>query len=127
MNWLNIKHGEEANMGNKGSDTKAPNFAKQYKEGLATYLKFLPKELQQELGYRQQYDPQFIEQQMGLQEKYDPRLAQEQMDALQRRDPQWLATHQGLGDKVQAGVAAGLRRPATGSGVCAVGGECRER
>ena len=71
----------------------------------------MPKQLQQELGYRQQYDPLFTQQALDFQHKYDPQLAQEQYDALQRRDPQWLALHQGLGDKIKEALDRGYVDP----------------
>jgi hypothetical protein len=95
-------------VGDKGKgNVKAPDFSKDYEKGIQIGLKYLPKQLAAEYGYRQQYDPLLIEQQLGLQHKYDPALAQEQRDALQRRDPQWLAMHEDLGGKIKQALDRG--------------------
>ena len=98
-------------MSKPNSGAKAPDFAKQYKEGLQTYMKFLPQELQSELGYRQQYDPLLTQQSLDLQHQFDPQLAGEQLAAVNRRDPQWMAMHQELGDKVKEALDRGYVDP----------------
>jgi hypothetical protein len=102
-------------------NTKAPDYGKLYKEGIQTDLQFLPKELSSELAYRQQYSPQFTQQALNLQHQFDPSLANEQLSALQRRDPQWLALHQGLGDKVQQALSRGYIDPQQNAAYQALG------
>ena len=70
MNWYQLNRREGGDMSQKKQDVpKFPDPGKSYASGMKTYLQYLPKELRQEMGYRQQYDPQFIEQQLGLQAK----------------------------------------------------------
>src|SRR4029077_19985123 len=85
--------------------------AKDYERMIKIQRKYLPQQLRDELGFRQQYDPQFIEQAVGLQHTYDPRLAAEQRQALVRRDPQWVALHEGLGDKIKQALDRGYLDP----------------
>jgi hypothetical protein len=90
---------------------KAPNYAKLYEQGIKLNMKYLPRQLAQELKMRQQYDPVYIQQALGEQAKYDPALAGQQLAALQRRDPEWLAMHRALGTKVSQALQRGYLDP----------------
>ena len=97
--------------GQKQDIPKFPKPSEEYEKGIKTYLKYLPRQLRQELEYRAQYDPQFIEQALGLQAQYDPRLAGLQLEALKARDPEWYAMHKGLADKIKEGLDRGYLDP----------------
>lgn len=88
-----------------------PNISKEFEKGIKVYMKYLPKQLQQELQYRGQYDPLFTKQALQFQNKFDPTLAKEQKDAVARRDPQWLGIHEGLGSKISEALKRGYVDP----------------
>src|SRR4029077_8406943 len=100
-------------MGDKGAGQKGIKIqpAKDYERMIKIQRKYLPQQLQDELKFRQQFDPQFINQALGLQHTYDPRLAAEQRQALERRDPQWVALHEGLGNKIKQALDRGYVDP----------------
>ena len=56
-----------------------PNPAKDYKQSLQTYLKYLPQLLEGEQAARTKYDPMRIEQQQALQAKYGPEQVAQQL------------------------------------------------
>src|SRR5215471_18218995 len=98
-------------MGGKNSAPKAPNFAKQYEQGINVYLKHLPEMLQNELAYRQQYDPQYIAQQQAWQSQFGPAMYAQQLAALKQLDPTGTALQQALGQKISTDLARGYVDP----------------
>lgn len=95
------------------SSPKPPqdNSARDYRKGIETNLKYLPKLLLAEQNARQQYDPQRIDEQMALQDQYGARQSQQQLDALHRLDPQGAAIRQQVGQQVQSDLASGYNLP----------------
>ena len=99
-------------MGQKKQDIESPRPRQRYESGMKVYLKYLPKELQQEFGYRRRIRPSVHRATTGVTSRSTIRQwHSEQMAALQRRDPEWLAMHKGLGQKITEGLERGYLDP----------------
>src|SRR5215472_9507727 len=74
-------------MSKPQSPPQAPNAAEQFKQGLQTWLKFMPQMLSREMAARTGQDPQRILEQQALQAKYGPTQYAQQLQALGQLDP----------------------------------------
>lgn len=97
-------------MGPQSSN--APDPAQSYKDGIITYLTYLPELLKSEQGARNQYDPQRVQSQQDLQDTFGSRQYQQQLDALNQLDPESRQIRGQLADRVSSDLASGYDLPA---------------
>lgn len=96
-------------MGPSNSD--APDQAQAYKDGIITYLTYLPDLLRAEASARSTYDPQRIQQQQDLQEQYGPNQYRQQLEALGILDPESTAVRRQLAGRVSGDLESGYQLP----------------
>lgn len=89
------------------SSPNAPNAADSYKQGIVTYLTYLPDLLKAEQNARTNYDPQRVQDQQQLQDTFGATQYQQQLDALNQLDPQSRQIRGQLAQSVSNDLAAG--------------------
>lgn len=90
---------------------EAPDFAKQYQQGINVYMNALPGMLQQESQYRWLYDPKRVIQQQALQAQFGPTQYAQQLAALKQLDPTGYALRSQLGAKIAGNLTTGQVDP----------------
>ncbi len=93
------------------SNPEAPNPAESYREGIITYLTYLPDLLRAEQNARTTYDPQRVQDQQNLQDQFGPNQYRQQLDALGQLDPESRAVRGQLFNRVQTDLDSGYRLP----------------
>jgi hypothetical protein len=96
-------------MGQQTPD--APDPAQSYKDGIITYLTYLPDLLKAEAVARLQYDPERIQQQQSLQDEFGPNQYRQQLQALGILDPESTAIRRQLAGRVSTDLESGYRLP----------------
>lgn len=89
------------------SNPSAPDAAQSYKDGIITYLTYLPDLLNAEQGARNQYDPQRIQDQQNLQSTFGATQYAQQLAAINQLDPQGQQIRGQLAQNVSNDLASG--------------------
>lgn len=93
------------------SNPNAPDPAETYKQGIITYLTYLPDLLKAEASARSTYDPQRIAEQQSLQDQFGPTQYAQQLAALDQLDPESGAIRRQLAGRVQGDLDSGYNLP----------------
>jgi len=83
-----------------------PNPAKDYKQSLKVYMKYLPQLLEGEQAARTKYDPMRVQQQLDIQKQYGSEMYGQQRAAIETLDPGYLGLRGQLGSTVGANLTA---------------------